>query len=96
MDITTTPEDRIIELPGDTFDPWDPPTAGQLEDVLSDEGFEIDGQPPAIVAVSHCGGRWVAEYADSEPDFEAIWEARRQDPDPDFHDSNFYDITSRR
>jgi len=31
-----------------------------------------------------------------EPDWEAIIEARRQDPDPDFHNSNFYDITSKR
>ncbi len=31
-----------------------------------------------------------------EPDYEAIWEGRRQDLDAAYHRSNFYDITSRR
>jgi len=46
--------------------------------IVTFEGIEIEHDP--------------ADWA--EPDFEAIIERRRQDPDPDFHDSNFYDITT--
>ena len=95
MIITHVPADQIIELDGSTFDTHDAPTPAQLSDMLEDDGFQVDGGPVRIVDVYYEGGQWVAPYAIDEPDFGAIVEAQRQDPDPAFHDSNFYDITSR-
>jgi len=34
---TTT--DKTIELPGDTWDPWSPPTATEAQDQLADMGL---------------------------------------------------------